>query len=433
MNVEYLRCDPFYFFYFTFISLLFQRVDTKLSMQNFVEQITQGYLDFPGGGKGEVKVVLSGDFCPVNRVETLCREGNSAAVYNEAIVLLQDGDIRITNLECPLTDKASPIPKNGPNLMAHPDCIEALCQGEFDVVTLANNHIMDQGTDGLSHTIAACKQSGIQTVGAGNNLREAAQPLLLNIKNVRIAILNFAEKEFAVAGHNRPGANPLDPVQNYYQIKAARQQADLVFLVIHGGNEHAAVPSPRMVKMCRFFADLGVAAIICHHTHRAGGLELYKGTPIFYSLGNFVFDYPVPSGFSHWYEGYWIAIHINKKALRRIEIHPYVQCREDVGLHLMQGEDKVEFLKKIKKYSLIIQNENLLSEYWASYCQQKRLNYLSSTLRLNKLQRLLLRRGLLFKNKKNQKHLLRLFNMFCCEAHRDVIMEVFQKEIDQLK
>lgn len=329
--------------------------------------------------------------------------------------------------------KVSPIPKEGPNLMAHPDCVEALCRGGFNVVTLANNHIMDHGAEGLFRTIEECKRSGIQIVGAGKNLYEASQPLLLDIKNIRIAILNFAEKEFAVAGPNRPGANPLDPVQNYYQIKAAQQQADHVFLVIHGGNEHAAIPSPRLVETCRFFADLGVTAIIGHHTHHASGLELYKGAPIFYSLGNFVFDYPIPSGFSHWYKGYWVLIHINKKALTRIEIHPYVQCREEVGLHLMKGEEKAAFLKKIGDYSRIIQDANLLSDYWATYCQQKHLYYLSSTFRLNKLQRLLLRKRLFFKSKKNQRHLLRLFNMYHCEAHRDVIVEALQSEIDLLK
>ena len=101
------------------------------------------------------------------------------------------------NLECPLTIHETPIPKTGPNLRAHPDCARELKQTGIDVVTLANNHILDMGERGLFDTVDCCEEGGLKTVEAGKNIEEATKPLIVTVNDLRVAILNFAENEWS--------------------------------------------------------------------------------------------------------------------------------------------------------------------------------------------------------------------------------------------
>lgn len=330
---------------------------------SYLSQIKTGQVKLGNKSSDEINFILTGDFCPIGRVEKLCLTNEFEKIYGNTLPVLKDKDLSITNLECPLTKKLNPIKKSGPNLIADPKCVEGIKYGCFDIVSLANNHILDQGEKGLQDTIQACKGAGIKTVGAGENLTEAMKPLFVTIKDKRIAILNFAEHEFSIATENSAGAAPLNPIRDYYQILEARRTSDIVIAIIHGGNEHYPLPSPRMVETYRFFADLGVTAIIGHHTHCPSGFEIYNGIPIFYSLGNFIFGKDVK--FKSWYEGYFIKLTIANNKVTNIALTPYFQCQNDnPGLRLMDDDESAEFLKRIEEYSNIIQNPDLLEKKW---------------------------------------------------------------------
>ena len=372
-----------------------------------------------------INIIATGDFCPHKRIEGLCLNENYEKIYNDLLPVLRDKDISITNLECPLSEKENPIKKTGPNLVASPKCIEGLKYGGFDVVTLANNHILDQGERGLRDTLRVCKEADILTVGAGENLEEASQPLYINVKEKRVAILNFAEHEFSIAENNKPGANPLDPVRNYYQIEDAKKNADILLLIIHGGHEHYSLPSPRMIKTYRFFADLGVTAIIGHHTHCAGGYEKYNGVPIFYSLGNFIFDWENIKSDS-WHEGYLINLSIVRNKVINFDLIPYFQCKDEPGLRLMDETESIAFLGNIEQYCNIIQDSNLLDSEWFSFCKSQKIDYLGRLLSLNAIQRRMLKKNILPKLFLKKKHHATLLNLFRCESHRDVIVEIIK-------
>jgi poly-gamma-glutamate synthesis protein (capsule biosynthesis protein) len=253
------------------------------------------------------------------------------------------------------------------------------------------------------------------------------RPLLVTIKDKRIAVLNFAEHEFSIATQNSAGAAPLNLIKNYYQILEAKRNSDLVIIIIHGGNEHYPLPSPRMVETYRFFAELGVMAVIGHHTHCPSGFEIYKGVPIFYSLGNFIFDWK-DKMLESWYEGYFIKLTISKNKVTNIVLTPYFQCKNDPGLQLMHGDELTEFLEKIEGYSNIIQNSDLLENKWLSFCKSHRVGYLSMLLSLNIFQGQLLKRNLLPEFFLKKKHLITLLNLFRCQAHRDVAVEIVKQE-----
>src|SRR5690606_31139432 len=131
-------------------------------------------------------------------------------------------------------------------------------------------------------TLTFCKSNSFATVGAGMDLREASEIKYLNADIGVIAIVNFTENEWSIATDSSAGANPMDIIDNAAQIKEAQANADIVVVIVHGGNEHNPYPSPRMVKQYRFYADCGASMVIGHHTHCIGGVEKYGKVPIFY-------------------------------------------------------------------------------------------------------------------------------------------------------
>jgi poly-gamma-glutamate capsule biosynthesis protein CapA/YwtB (metallophosphatase superfamily) len=381
---------------------------------------------FSSDTEDKIKIIITGDLCPHLRIEKLCMDGQYEKIYNDVLPRLRDKDLSITNIECPLTNRINPINKSGPHLSAKPQSIGAITYGGFNIAALANNHIMDQDYQGLIDTIAVCSNAGIRTVGAGDNLQKASKPLYITIKNKTIAILNFAEEEFSIAGKNTAGANPLNLIDSYHSIQDATQHADILLVIVHGGHEGYPLPSPRMVQTYRFFAELGATVVVGHHTHRASGYEIYNGAPIFYSLGNFIFD--SYSAFpDYWYEGYFVELELRGDGDIKFDIVPYEQCKSEPGMHLMRTEQRNSFLNKIDDYSKIIQNDTLLEARWREFCDSRAINYLSWLLRLNRVESMLLKiklmRKYLFRATKKMRILQ---NLFTCESHRDIVIKTFK-------
>ena len=375
-----------------------------------------------------IEILFTGDLCPRLRVEQACLEDRPDEIYDPEIhSILQRKDLSVTNLECPLTNQENPIFKSGPALRSSKKSIAALTHGYFDVAALANNHIMDHGPIGLSDTLDACSQADIATVGAGANLEAASQVLYQQVKGQTIAIINVAEHEFCIARSDRDGANPLDPVQNYYQIVEATRKADYVIMVIHGGNEHYPLPNPGMVDMYRYFADIGVSAIIGHHSHFAGGYEIYNDVPIFYSLGNFLFDSDRAKP-AHWYEGYMVRLTLSKERPIGIDLFPYLQYQNKPGIELFNAEKKDDYLKRIAEYSTIIKDSALLATHWEKFLDEKKNMYYSQLFGLNRAERFLLKQNWYRDFVINRTKVPIVLNLIRCQAHRQAVAGVLEKE-----
>ena len=376
----------------------------------------------------DINIIICGDFCPDNEIEKSCLKGNFSNIYNNALNILKHKDISIVNLECTLTKRFNPIEKSGSNLIADPSCIHLLKYFDFDVVTLANNHILDHGKVGLKDTIDLCKKAGIDYVWAGEDLEDASKPLIIKIRDRTIGLLNFTEHEFSIADKKKAGANPLDPIYNYYQILNIKGNVDYLIIIIHGGNEFNSLPSPRIVKTYRFFADLGVSAIIGHHTHCPSGYEIYNNVPIFYGLGNFLF-YRENFKHNNWYYGYFVKLTLSNNAVKHFKIFPYYQSYKKMGLELMKGDDKKIFINKIQLYNEIIKNPELLENEWLKFCESKKTSYLIGLFGINKIRRKMLKINLFFKMMLRRKEVKSIFlNYIRCEAHRDVILEILERE-----
>ena len=117
------------------------------------------------------------------------------------------------------------------------------------------NHILDYGHEGLLKSIECCKDQGLDVVGVGDNLSEAERIIYLEKDGKKLAIINCCEHEFSIATESEAGANPLNPIRQYYAIQEAKKHADYVLVIVHGGHEHFQLPSPRMQETYRFFVD----------------------------------------------------------------------------------------------------------------------------------------------------------------------------------
>ncbi|MFX0199571.1 MAG: hypothetical protein ACFFCW_25905, partial [Candidatus Hodarchaeota archaeon] len=146
-----------------------------------------------------------------------------------------------------------------------------------------------------------------------------------------------------------------------------------------------------------------------------------------YSLGNFLFDrdYTNPD----WFESYFIRLSLNPKKIHTIELVPYHQFKNGVGLTIMGEHDKRAFLKEISTISRVIKNPHLYHEEWNALLSEKRLRYLTISCSLNKLERKMLKHNLGTPFFMNKRKMVRMLNMIECQSHREIMIDILKNEI----
>jgi poly-gamma-glutamate capsule biosynthesis protein CapA/YwtB (metallophosphatase superfamily) len=239
-----------------------------------------------------VHLAFVGDILLASGVETIMQKSGYDFPYREVKGYLQQPDLTIGNLETPVTTRGT-ILKKEYNYRSSPLALPALAAAGFDVVNLANNHVMDYGTEGLLDTIDYLNKAGIQHVGAGHDRDEAFKPLFVDKKGIKIAVLGFSRivpDNSWKAGANHPGvADTYDYSPPVKAIQLAKSQADLVVVITHWGIERKDTPEAYETDLAHRFIDAGADLIVGGHPHVLQGFETYKGKWIAYSLGNFIF------------------------------------------------------------------------------------------------------------------------------------------------
>jgi poly-gamma-glutamate synthesis protein (capsule biosynthesis protein) len=219
----------------------------------------------------------------------IARGGDPLAPFAD---ILKAADYRIANLESPIAENGTRRAPKFYTFRAHPRTLPVL-HGRFDAVSLANNHIGDYGSDALRETMQRLDKAGIARFGAGDNLAEANRPLWIERRGLKIAVLGYNEfipRTFE-AGANTPGTAWSEDDHVIADIRAAKAAgADLVIPFMHWGWEYESGPNPRQRQLARAMIDAGADAVVGGHPHVTQGAEVYRGKPIIYSLGNFVFD-----------------------------------------------------------------------------------------------------------------------------------------------
>lgn len=366
-----------------------------------------------------MKVLIVGDFCERYRVADCVSKEQYDLLFADIKPIVEKADVSIVNFEMPiLQNQAKPIKKCGPNLGGHTNSIDAVKYAGFNVCTLANNHILDQGEECCVDTVRLLHEADIRTVGAGKDINQAGQTLYITKDNKTLAIINCCEHEFTIATPTTAGANPLNAVHQYYAIRQARQKADYVIVIVHGGHEHWQLPSPRMTETYRFFIDCGADAVVNHHQHCYSGYETYKGKPIFYGLGNLCFDERTPRQNSIWNYGYMAEIDFTQNNEPQFKIYPYEQCGKEVGVHLLKED---AFDTKLVELNAIIVDKQQLKQKTDEYYKKCSSSYATIFEPLqNRIIIALQSRGLLPFLRKN-KSLYRIYNYLFCESHFDKV------------
>jgi len=246
-----------------------------------------------GGPTGDPTVTLAfvGDINLDGLPGKLVRRGGDP--FTPFAVLLAEADIRVGNLECVVATRGEPIPKKPYTFRAHPRTLTSL-KRHFDAVSLANNHSGDFGPAAFGDLLALLNRRGIGYFGGGTNLAQAHRPLIVERHGLRIALLGYDEflpRSFE-ADSDRPGVAWSEDQQVQHDIAEARSRdhADLVVPFMHWGWEHETLASPRQRRLARLMIDAGADAVVGSHPHVVQDTEEYRGRPIVYSLGNFVFD-----------------------------------------------------------------------------------------------------------------------------------------------
>ena len=206
--------------------------------------------------------------------------------------VLRSADIAVANLECAVSTRGRPIPKEY-NFRGPPSALRVMARyAGFDALTLANNHVGDFGTGALLDTVRYVRRFGMKAVGAGGSFAAAAKPRVVRRLGLRVAFVGFSNlfPTSFYAGPGRPGTQPATPALIERGVRRARRRADVVVALFHWGDELA----PRETARQRLFASIalraGATAVIGSHPHVLQPIRRYGRRLVAYSLGNFVFS-----------------------------------------------------------------------------------------------------------------------------------------------
>ena len=239
-----------------------------------------------------VRLSAVGDIALSGKIADAIRAHGPAWVLQDVGRVLDPAGLVVANFEFPATrERRAHILSARPHMFTEPEHVEARAACRWSVFTIATNHVLDWGPEGISTTRELLQRGGAQVIGAGLSIREAGAPACVDCQGIRFAFLAYCKRGEYDAGPESPGANPLVPaiaVQDVVRLKQGG--ADHVIVSLHWGVEFSSYPAMSDVHLARSLVDAGASLIIGHHPHTLQGIERYGTGVIAYSLGNFVAD-----------------------------------------------------------------------------------------------------------------------------------------------
>jgi poly-gamma-glutamate capsule biosynthesis protein CapA/YwtB (metallophosphatase superfamily) len=272
-------------------------------------------------------------------------------VFRSTQGLLRDADLTIVNLECPLSSRGQQI-----NMFrGEPAAAEAMYRAGIDLVSLANNHVLDYGYPAFLETLEVLERNGLTPLGAGRNRCEACRARVETVNGIRIAFLAYTEIRPGFtytrvpinweAGQERPGVIGANTAQIRLDLANAKKLADFIVVFIHWGDEYKQEPNMFQRTLARIMVEDGANLVIGHHPHVVQGVEIYDSRVISYSLGNFVFDQKA----TQCREGLILQTLFDSTGIRQIRLIPTWSIREQP--RLMEGAQAYWARRRLKGLS----------------------------------------------------------------------------------
>lgn len=215
-------------------------------------------------------------------------------VFSSVAPIFKGVDLSVINLENPLisSEKGQAV-KGKCTLRGSVGWADIMKQSGINLVSLANNHMMDYGSDGLFSTMDALENVGLPYLGAGRNKEEAERPFFTELNGCKIAIIARSSVVVAskcYAGDQEPGVAFFDATETLNTIRECKKKSDCVIVILHWGIEQYEYPTPDQRRLATVLVRAGADMILGHHPHVLQGIETREGGFVSYSMGNFLFD-----------------------------------------------------------------------------------------------------------------------------------------------
>ncbi|HHS13622.1 MAG TPA: CapA family protein [bacterium] len=278
----------------------------------------EGARSVPEGAKDTLTLAAVGDLMMGGRVLPFIELYGMHYPFDSTRATIRSADIAMANLEAPFTLTGKPFEKTY-TFRVPPDLAPALADAGFDVMTLANNHILDFGPEGLTETMETLDRLSVLYCGAGKDRKQAERAAVLETGGWRVGFLAYSmtyPSEFW-ADQNRGGAAYPHPRRMQRQIASLADSVDAVVVSFHWGGERLPVPREYQRHFAHMAVDAGAHLIIGHHPHVLQGVEIYRGAFIAYSLGNYVFG-----SYSMTSQGLMLWAAFQNRALHSVRLLP---------------------------------------------------------------------------------------------------------------
>lgn len=311
-----------------------------------------------GQGTDELTLLFGGDIYLSSHVlNAYDKAGGIEGVLDDGIRnVIDSADIFMCNEEFPFSERGTPEQEKEYTFRLSPSRAPVMQEIGPDIVALANNHSLDYGTEALLDTCEVLDNAGILYVGAGADLEAAKALKIIETKGKRIGFLAasrvFPNSSWAAAG-GRPGVlSTYDPGILLKEIEDAKSECDYLVVYVHWGIEKNTKPEEYQRILGKQYIDAGADIVVGSHPHVLQGIEYYKGNPIIYSLGNFVFGSSIP-------RTALLEVKLSAESLAEensgVNLIPalrLVPCTSSAGYtRLLPSEKQAEFYQNIQELS----------------------------------------------------------------------------------
>lgn len=250
-----------------------------------------------------MKILFAGDVMLGRLVNQVLEDKSPAFPWGDTLGIFKEADLRVCNLECVISDRGVPwafTPKAF-HFRTGSKNVKCLKAAGIDIVSLANNHILDFEHKALLDTLEILDKEGISRAGAGKDIEEAGKPAFITKDGLTIGFVSFTDNEPDWEATDKTPGTFYVPINRkdrralllFNIIKKAKEKAGLVIASAHWGPNWGYKPAPAHIPFGHELIDSGADIVFGHSCHVFQGIEIYKGRPIIYSAGNFIDDYAV--------------------------------------------------------------------------------------------------------------------------------------------
>lgn len=272
-----------------------------------------------------IRLAFVGDILLGDSLSGILAKRGADYPWQHVAPILREADLAIGNLETAVSTRGTPVPDKQFTFRSHPSTLAGATGAGIDILSLANNHSRDYGPEALLDTIRHLDEAQIRPVGAGKDLPDAARPVIVEVRGVKLAFLAFSRvipETHWVAWEGNPGLSPgWDPKVVLEALRQARQEADLVIVLLHWGEEVKDEPRPIDVALAHQLIEGGATLVVGHHPHILQRLEWREGRLVAYSLGNFIFP-SVPRPLNQ--ETSILEVTLSRVAVTEARLTPFV-------------------------------------------------------------------------------------------------------------